>query len=59
MNDSGNITQDREEDINEKVGVTAALQEYSEGRDKDGKKDFADVRAGERHVESDECGVVK
>jgi len=50
MNDTRDVTQDREEYVDQQVGTTPALQEDSKGRDKNSKKDFADVRTGERHL---------
>jgi len=50
MDDTRNVAQDREEYVDQKVSITPALQEDSNGRDKDSKQDFADVRTGEGHL---------
>lgn len=43
MNDTRNITQDRQQDVDEEVGIAASLEEHSEGREDDGKNDLANV----------------
>ncbi len=43
MNDTGNITQYSQEDVDEKVSVATTLEEDAERREDDGEDDFADV----------------
>lgn len=43
MDDTGNVTQDGEEDVDAEVGTAAALEEDTDGREDDGKDDLADV----------------
>lgn len=43
MNNTRNVTQYRQEDIDEKVGIATALKEDPEGRKDDGEDDFANV----------------
>jgi len=43
VNDTGDVTQDGEKDVNEEVGVAAALEEDTNGREEDGKNDLEDV----------------
>lgn len=50
MDDTGNVTQNGEEDVDEEVGTTTTLEEDTDGREDDGKDDLADVASGERHV---------
>jgi len=51
VDDTGNVTQDGEENVDAEVGTAAALKEDTDGREDDGKDDLADVAGGERHVE--------
>ena len=50
VDDTGNVTQDGKEDVNEEVGTAATLEEDTHGREDDGKEDLADVASSERHV---------
>lgn len=43
VDDSGDVTKDGEEDVDEEVGAAAALEEDSEGGEEDGEDDLADV----------------
>ena len=43
VNDTWNVTQNRKTDVDEQVRIAAALEEDTEGREDDGKDDFADV----------------
>lgn len=43
VDDSGNVTEDREEDVDEQVGAAAALEEDADGGKEDGEDDLADV----------------
>ncbi len=49
MDDSRNITKDRQQDVNEEIGTTASLEEDTERRKDDGKNDLANV-AGTKSV---------
>lgn len=51
VDDSGNVTEDGQEDVDEKVGTAAALHKHTQRRQDDGKDDLADVASGERHVD--------
>ena len=48
MDDSGNVAQNGEEDVDEQVGIAAALEEDTERREQDGEDDLADVAAREK-----------
>jgi hypothetical protein len=50
VDDTGNVTQDGEEDVDEEIGAATALEEDTHGREDDGKDDLANVASGERHV---------
>jgi hypothetical protein len=39
----GNVTQDGQQDVDEEVGVAAALEEDTQRRDEDGEDDLDDV----------------
>lgn len=43
MNDTRNVTQDRQQDVDEEVCATAALKEDTDRGEDDGKKDLADI----------------
>jgi hypothetical protein len=43
VDDAGDVTEDREEDVNAEVGAAALLEEYTEGREDHGEDDLADV----------------
>ena len=43
MNNTRNVTQYRQEDVDEKVGIATALKENTEGRKDDGEDDLANV----------------
>jgi hypothetical protein len=43
VDDSGDVTEDGEEDVDEEVGAAAALEEDSDGGEEDGEDDLADV----------------
>lgn len=45
MDDTGNVTQDGQADVDEQVGTTSALQEDTHWREDDGEDDLADVAA--------------
>lgn len=44
-----NVTKNGQEDVDEEVGVAAALEEDTKRRQDDGKKDLADIAGCERH----------
>lgn len=48
VNDSGDVTEDCQQDVDEEVGATATLEEDTDGREDDGKEDLADVAAKEQ-----------
>ena len=43
VDDSGNVTQYGQEDVDEKVGIATALEEDTKGWEEDGEDDLADV----------------
>lgn len=43
VDDSGDVTKDGEEDVDEEVGAAAALEEDTDGGEEDGEDDLADV----------------
>lgn len=43
MNDTRNVSQDREKDVNEEVGIASALEEDTEGWEDDREDDLADI----------------
>ena len=43
MDDTGNVTQDGQQDVDEEVGIAAALKEDTDRRQEDGKDDLADI----------------
>lgn len=43
VDDTGQVTEDSQEDVDEKVGVAATLEEDAERRENDGEDDFADI----------------
>lgn len=49
MDDTRDVTQDGQQDVDEEISTTSALQEDTEGRQEDGKNDLADIAGGERH----------
>ncbi len=44
--DVGTYAEDGQEDVNQEVGTTPALEEDAERREDDGKDDLADVAGG-------------
>jgi hypothetical protein len=50
VDDTGDITQDGEQDVDQEISSAAALQEDTQRWEDDGKNDFADVARGESHV---------
>lgn len=49
MYDSGDITKNREEDVDAKIRAATALEEDSEGRENNRNDDLADIASGESH----------
>ena len=43
VDDTGNVAQDREQDVDEEVCATTTLEEDSERWEKDGEDDFDDI----------------
>ena len=43
MNNSGNVTENRQEDVDEEVGIATTFKKDTEGRKDDGHNDFADI----------------
>lgn len=43
MNDTWDVTQDREEDVDEKIRIAAALKEDTQRWEEDGENDLANV----------------
>lgn len=51
MDDSRNVTQDGQQDVDEEISSAAALEEDSQGWQENGQDDLADVGRCERHVD--------
>jgi len=49
VDDTGNVAQDREQDVDEEICAATTLEEDSERWEEDGEDDFDDITAGERH----------
>jgi hypothetical protein len=49
VDDTGNVTQNCQEDVDEEVGIATALQEDTKRWEDDGKDDLANIAGGERH----------
>ena len=43
VDDTGNVTQAGQDDVDEEIGAAAALEEYTERREEDGEDDLDDV----------------
>lgn len=43
MDDTRDVTQNRQQDVDEEVGIATALKEDTERREDDGKDDLADI----------------
>lgn len=53
VDDTGDVTQDGEQDVDAEVSTASSLQEDTDGRQDDGKNDLEDIASGEGHF----CGV--
>jgi len=49
VNDAGNVTKDCQQDVDEEVSTTSALEEDTKRWEDDGENDLADVACGEGH----------
>lgn len=49
MDDTGNVTQNGQQDVDEEISIAATLEEDTQRREEDGKDDLDDVACGERH----------
>ena len=49
VDDTGDVTQAGQDDVDEEIGAAAALEEDTERREEDGEDDLDDVASGERH----------
>lgn len=49
VDDTWNVTEDSQQDVDEKVGTAATLEEDTERWEDDGENDLADVGSGEGH----------
>lgn len=45
VDDTGDVTQNGQQDVDQQIGTTSALEEDTDGRQKDGEDDFDDVSA--------------
>jgi len=43
VNDTGNVTQDGQEDVNEEVGIASTLKENTKRREEDGEDDLDNI----------------
>lgn len=50
MDDTRDVSQNREQDVDEQIGAAATLEEDSQGREEDGKNDLEDVAVGRNMV---------
>jgi hypothetical protein len=57
VDDSGNVTEDCEEDVDQQIAAAAALEEDTQGREDDGNDDLADI-AGDELVTAPSCPKV-
>jgi len=57
VDDSRYITQNREEDVDKKIGITPALEEDTQRGEQHGCDDFDNVASGERHFERFDVSV--
>lgn len=48
VDDTRDVTQNGQTNVNEQVGTTSSLQEDTQGREDDGQDDLADVAAAVR-----------
>jgi len=51
VNDTGNVTEDGEEDVDQEIRAATALEEDTERWEDDSKDDLADVAGSERHFD--------
>jgi len=51
VDDSGNVTEDREQNVDAQIGAAATLKEDTQRWEEDGEDDLADVASGECHGE--------
>jgi hypothetical protein len=51
VDDAGNVTQNRQQDVDEEVGIASTLEEHTQRREDNGEDDLDDVASGEGHVE--------
>jgi len=51
MDDSWNVTEDGQQDVDQQVGTATTLEEDTEWWEDDRQDDLEDIRAGERHCE--------
>jgi len=49
MDDTRNVTQDRQQNVDQDISTTSSLQEDTDGWEDDGEDDLNDVACGERH----------
>ena len=54
MDDTRDVTEDGQEDVDEEVGIAASFEEDSYRRQEDREYDLADIRGCERHGDVDE-----
>lgn len=43
MDDARNVTQYREKDVDQEIGIAATLEEHAQRWEEDGEDDFADI----------------
>lgn len=51
VDDSGNVTENGQQDVDEEIGTATAFQEDTDWGDEDGEDDFDNVGSGEGHCE--------
>ena len=49
VDNTRNVTQNRQQDVDEEIGIAAAFEEHAERREEDGEDELDDVASGEGH----------
>lgn len=57
MDDTGDVAQDGQTDIDQEISTTSSLEEDTDWRKDDGKDDLADVAVGEREGRREKLSV--
>ena len=49
VDNTRNVPQNRQQDVDEEISIAAALEEHAQGRQEDGEDELDDVASGEGH----------